>query len=127
MNSAIFSFKFLSLTSFSQLAKYCPVPKSRAEKELEEFDAVFSALAHEARRRVLVVLLGRGGQMTAGQIVERFSCSWPTMTKHLQILERSGLIQVEKVGRERHYFLNRQKLHQVVGGWLNWFEMEKKV
>src|SRR3954468_3762556 len=103
------------------------VAKSRAERELEEFDAVFSALAHEARRRVLVVLLGRGGQMTAGQIVERFSCSWPTMTRHLQILEEAGLIRVEKRGRERHYLLNRRKLHQVVGGWLNWFEEEKNV
>jgi DNA-binding transcriptional ArsR family regulator len=101
------------------------VSNSRAEKELEEFDEVFSALAHEARRRVLVVLLGRHGQMTAGQIVERFSCSWPTMTKHMKILEKAGLIHVEKVGRERLYILDRQKLHRVVGGWLNWFEKEK--
>ncbi len=102
------------------------VSKSRAEKELEDFDAVFSALAHEARRRVLVVLLGRGGEMTAGQIVERFHCSWPTMTRHLQILEEAGLIRVEKIGRERHYFLNRQHLRGVVGSWLNWFVEEKK-
>jgi DNA-binding transcriptional ArsR family regulator len=98
------------------------VTKSRAEKELEEFDAVFSALAHEARRRVLVVLLGRHGEMTAGEIVERFDCSWPTMTRHLQILGDAELIRVEKVGRERRYILNRQKLHRVVGGWLKWFE-----
>lgn len=51
--------------------------KSKAEKKLEEFDKVFSALAHEARRRVLAVLLGRHRQMTAGEIVERFDCSWP--------------------------------------------------
>ena len=100
--------------------------KSRAEKELEDFEAVFSALAHVARRRVLVVLLGRHGEMTAGEIVDRFSCSWPTMTRHLSILEEAGLIRVEKVGRERHYLLNRQKLLHVVGGWLNWFEEEKE-
>ena len=100
--------------------------KSKAEAELEQYESVFSALAHEARRRVLVVLLGRGGEMTAGQIVERFNCSWPTMTRHLQVLEEAELIQVEKVGRERRYILNRQKLHQVVGGWLKWFEEEKK-
>lgn len=100
--------------------------KSRAEKELEDFELVFTALAHEARRRVLVVLLGRHGEMTAGQIVERFNCSWPTMTRHLSILEEAGLIRVEKIGRERHYFLNRQRLHGVVGGWLNWFVEENK-
>lgn len=102
------------------------MPKSRAEKELEDFELVFSALAHEARRRVLVVLLGRGGEMTAGQIVDRFSCSWPTMTRHLSVLEEAGLIRVEKIGRERHYFLNRRRLQSVVGNWLNWFEEEKK-
>lgn len=64
--------------------------------------------------------------MTAGEIVNRFNCSWPTMTRHLQILEEADLIRVEKVGRERHYILNRQKLLRVVGGWLNWFEEENK-
>jgi DNA-binding transcriptional ArsR family regulator len=101
------------------------VVKGKAELELEEFDAVFTALAHEARRRVLVVLLSRGGEMSAGQIVERFSCAWPTMTRHLQILEAADLIRVEKVGRERRYILQRQKLQRVVGGWLKWFEKEK--
>lgn len=96
--------------------------KSRAERELEDFELVFSALAHEARRRVLVVLLGRHGEMTAGQIVERFTCSWPTMTRHLSVLEEAGLIRVEKIGRERHYILNRQRLTHVVGAWLKWFE-----
>jgi DNA-binding transcriptional ArsR family regulator len=62
------------------------VTKGKAEKELEEFEAVFSALAHDARRRILVVLLARGGKMTAGDIVQRFSCSWLTMTRHLQTL-----------------------------------------
>jgi DNA-binding transcriptional ArsR family regulator len=100
------------------------VPRSRAEIELEEYETVFSALAHEARRRVLVVLLGRKGRMTAGQIVERFSCSWPTMTRHLQQLERAGLIRVEKVGRERHYVLESQKLRRVAGGWLEFFNEE---
>lgn len=101
------------------------MPKGKAERELEEFDAVFGALAHEARRRVLVVLLSRGGEMTAGQIVERFSSSWPTMTRHLQILEAAALIRVEKIGRERHYILNGQQLRRVVGGWLKWFEKEQ--
>jgi DNA-binding transcriptional ArsR family regulator len=99
--------------------------QSRAERELEEYERVFSALAHEARRRVLVVLLGRKGRMTAGEIVERFSCSWPTMTRHLQVLEEAGLIQVEKVGRERHYVLVREQLLRVVGSWLNWFESKE--
>ncbi|MCX6125035.1 MAG: metalloregulator ArsR/SmtB family transcription factor [Proteobacteria bacterium] len=100
--------------------------KGKAEKELDEYEAVFFALAHEARRRILVVLLGRGGKMTAGEIVERFSCSWPTMTRHLQTLEAAGLIGVEKLGRERHYVLNSRHMHKVIGHWLKWFEFEEE-
>lgn len=100
--------------------------KSKAEKELEEFNNVFAALAHETRRRVLVVLLGRGGEMTAGQIVERFSCSWPTMTRHMQQLESAGLIRVEKMGRERHYILESKTLTGVVNNWLKWFNDDEE-
>lgn len=100
--------------------------KSKAEKELDEYEAVFFGLAHEARRRILVVLLARGGRMTAGEIVERFSCSWPTMTRHLQTLESANLISVEKIGRERHYVLNSRHMKNVIGHWLKWFEEEDK-
>lgn len=62
--------------------------KSKAENELEEFESVFFGLSHEARIRVLVVLMARGGRMTAGEIVERFKCSWPTMTRQMQTLEK---------------------------------------
>jgi DNA-binding transcriptional ArsR family regulator len=95
---------------------------SKAEKELQEFNEVFAALSHETRRVILVVLMARNGEMTAGDIVERFSCRWPTITRHLKQLEDAGLIQVTKVGRERRYILNKKKLKHIVGGWLKWFE-----
>src|SRR5580692_6678052 len=101
------------------------MPKSKAEKEQEDLDAVFGALAHPSRRQILLVLLFRGGQMTAGQIVDRFSCSWPTTTRHLRVLESAGLIRVEKRGRERVYCLDKKRLESVLGDWLQWFEKER--
>ena len=62
-------------------------------RELEEYDAVFSALAHATRRHVLLVLNARGGSMTAGEIAERFSCSWPTTSRHLKVLRDAGLVR----------------------------------
>lgn len=59
--------------------------------------------------------------MSAGEIADRFACSWPTTTRHLNILRESGLISVNKVGRERVYTLERDKLSQIVGEWLGWF------
>lgn len=100
------------------------MPKSKAEKEQEDFDNVFGALAHPSRRQILLVLLFRGGQMTAGQIAERFSCSWPTTTRHLGVLEAARLICVEKRGRERVYRLDKERLSSVLDSWLRWFKEE---
>jgi ArsR family transcriptional regulator, arsenate/arsenite/antimonite-responsive transcriptional repressor len=95
---------------------------SKAEKEIEEIENVFKALAHETRRHILIVLNARGGEMTAGEIAERFPCSWPTTTRHLRILNSAGLVEVEQRGREWCYRLNTNKLCRVVGNWLSWFK-----
>lgn len=92
--------------------------RPRALQDLDDLDAVFHALAHPARRTILVVLNARGGEMTAGEIAARFDCSWPTTTRHLRELEHAGLVRVEPRGRERHYRLDRARLQQVAGRWV---------
>jgi DNA-binding transcriptional ArsR family regulator len=89
-------------------------------------ELVFRALAHASRRHVLVVLNARCGRMTAGQIADRFACSWPTTSRHLRVLEDAGLVRAEAVGRERVYVLAQDKLNGVVGGWLNWFNKHER-
>jgi ArsR family transcriptional regulator len=96
--------------------------KTLGEQQLEEFDLVFKALAHPSRRNVLTVLKSRGGTMTAGDIVSRFSYAWPTMTRHLQQLEQAGLISVDKKSREQYYTLNAARLNKVVHSWMKWFQ-----
>ena len=98
--------------------------KSRGETELDDLEQVFGALAHASRRHILIVLRFRGGRMTAGDIAKRFSCSWPTTTRHLRSLEEAGLVTVEESGRQRIYILNADRLRKVVGDWLHWFEKE---
>lgn len=63
----------------------------------------------------------RGGQLTAGDIADRFHCSWPTTSRHLRVLEEAGLVTVEKRGRERVYRLETERLMSVAGEWLSWF------
>jgi DNA-binding transcriptional ArsR family regulator len=94
----------------------------RGERDLQDLERVFKALAHASRRHVLVVLNARGGSMTSGDIARRFSCSWPTTSRHLRVLEGAGLVRVEKRGREWVYVLESERLRQVAGGWLGWFE-----
>jgi DNA-binding transcriptional ArsR family regulator len=97
--------------------------KSRTvEQELEDVEQVFKALAHASRRQILLVLQFRGGEMTAGEIADRFACSWPTTTRHLGVLLEAGLLSVEQRGRERIYRLAKSRLLGVTGAWLGWFE-----
>jgi len=90
--------------------------------EVEAQAAVFGALAHPSRRHVLVVLHARGDRLRASEIAERFSCSWPTTSRHLKVLEEAGLVTVEQAGRERFYQLEAERLQEVVGDWLSTFE-----
>ena len=49
-------------------------------------DAVVAALAHPARRQILLTIHFRG-EATAGEIAGRFAHKWPTTTRHLRVLE----------------------------------------
>jgi DNA-binding transcriptional ArsR family regulator len=90
--------------------------------ELAQTESVFDALAHPQRRQILLVLRFGGGEVTVGQIAERFACSWPTTSRHLRILERARLVRVKKRGRTRVYQLDRRTLRGTVRKWLHWFE-----
>lgn len=91
-------------------------PESRADA----YEAVFAALAHPARRRVLVTLVLSGGSMTAGEIAAVFDHAWQTTTRHLRILERARLISHRRDGRTWIYRLERTRLN-LVRDWLAHF------
>lgn len=91
---------------------------------LEATDRIFAALAHPSRRQILLTLKFRGGRMSAGEIAERFGCSWPTTSRHLKVLRDAGLVGVERRGRERDYVLETERLKGIVGDWLGWFDRD---
>jgi DNA-binding transcriptional ArsR family regulator len=97
------------------------VGNSRAEQQLAELDAVIAALAHPARRQILLTIHLRGGEVAAGEIAARFAHSWPTTSRHLQVLEAAGLVRAEQQGRVRSYSVDVKKL-DTVREWLAWFE-----
>lgn len=91
-----------------------------AEEKLAALDAVVAALAHPARRQILLTIHFRG-TATAGEIAGRFAHKWPTTTRHLRVLEEAGLVQQEKRGRMRVYRVDKTRL-ALVSEWLGWFE-----
>ena len=87
---------------------------------IDAYEAVFTALAHPARRRILMTLNFKGGEMTAGEIAEIFDHSWPTTTRHVGVLVSAGLLRHERQGRMRIYQIDRRRL-ELVTDWLAWF------
>lgn len=91
---------------------------------MDAYEAMFTALAHPVRRRILITLHFRGGEMTAGDIAALFEHAWPTTTAHLQVLQSAGLLDQERQGRTRIYRLVRRRL-ELVRDWLAWFSEER--
>jgi DNA-binding transcriptional ArsR family regulator len=90
---------------------------------MDAYEAVFSALAHPARRRILMTINFEGGSMTAGEIAAMFEHSWPTTTRHLGVLETAGLLRIDKQGRNRVYHIDRRRL-ALLRDWLDWFSRD---
>lgn len=64
-----------------------------------ELNSMFQALA-DPSRRIMVERLCRG-PASVSELAEPLAMSLPAVVQHLQVLEASGLIRSEKVGRVR--------------------------
>jgi len=93
-----------------------------ARVTLADTEAVFGALAHEARRNILMTLSHLGGELPSGYLAARFQHSWPTTTRHLGVLQKAGLVTVRREGRGSFYRLNRERVRQVLGTWLGYLD-----
>ena len=96
---------------------------ARAGPRQDTYEKVFSALAHPARRQILITLNMEGGSLTAGEIASLFEHAWPTTTRHLQALEAAGILRHERRGRARVYALDKARL-SLARDWLGWFERD---
>ncbi|WP_372784423.1 ArsR/SmtB family transcription factor [Phenylobacterium sp.] len=64
-----------------------------------DLDLMFQALA-DPTRRAMVERLGRG-PTSVSDLAQPFAMSLPAVVQHLAVLEASGLVASEKVGRVR--------------------------
>lgn len=79
----------------------------------------FHALADPTRRSVIARL--GSGSASIKELAEPFSLGLPSFLKHIKVLESSGLIASEKVGRVRTCKLNRENLAVVE----KWFDKQR--
>lgn len=81
-----------------------------------DFDSVFAALAHPARRRMLDLLRAQPG-LSIAALAKKFDMSAVGVLKHVKILEAARLIHTEKSGRERRLYFNITPIQQVYDRW----------
>lgn len=67
------------------------------EKTEAQLDLVFAALSDRTRRKILEQV--REKECTVLELAGQFEMSLPAVSKHLKVLDRSGLLQRTKEGR----------------------------
>jgi DNA-binding transcriptional ArsR family regulator len=75
-----------------------PTATPTAESE-DQLDLAFQALA-DSSRRAMVIRLTRG-PASVSELAEPLKMSMPSVLQHIDVLQRSGLVHSEKVGRVR--------------------------
>ena len=83
-------------------------------------DAVFSALSDPTRRRI-VERLARG-PLTVGEIASGFLVSQPAISRHVRVLEESGLLTRRIEGRVHHCELSERAMEEAS----SWIETQRR-
>ncbi len=81
------------------------------------------ALADDTRQRILVMLTDE--EKCVGDIVNVFSMSQPTISHHLNILKRFGLVTSRKEGKQVFYTINRDNVVECCGQLVAKFEAQE--
>jgi DNA-binding transcriptional ArsR family regulator len=77
---------------------------------MQQLDAVFGALSDSTRRTIVARLAH--GECSVTELSEPFEVSAPAITKHLRVLEASGLITRRKEGRINYCRLSEAPLRE---------------
>lgn len=87
-----------------------------------QLDALFMALSHEARRRMLDLLKRESGS-NVNQLCAFFEheISRFMVMKHLTMLERAGLVHAVRDGRDKRLYLDPTPLQLVHERWTTEF------
>jgi DNA-binding transcriptional ArsR family regulator len=81
-----------------------------------EIGKVFKAIADGTRRRILDLL--REGDLTAGEIAEKFDLTKPAISHHLSALKEAGLAVERRDGQHVIYSLREDSILEAWEGFL---------
>jgi DNA-binding transcriptional ArsR family regulator len=86
----------------------------------DRLDRVFAALSDPSRRAILARL--SRGQATVGELAEPFAMSRPAISKHLDVLERAGLVHRIPTGRVNRCQLDGEPL-RTAAEWMEQYRL----
>jgi DNA-binding transcriptional ArsR family regulator len=81
--------------------------------------ATFAALGEPSRLRIVELL--RSGPRSVGDIVEALGIRQPQVSKHLRVLDESGIVAARPLARRRIYHLEAMPF-DAIGDWVDSFE-----
>lgn len=79
----------------------------------------FNAVAEPKRRKVLEAL--GTAELSVNEIVLKLGWTQPMVSKHLGVLKQVGLVKERRVGRQRMYRVNPERLKPIFD-WVSPFE-----
>lgn len=85
---------------------------------------MFKALADPTRRALLDRLEARNGQ-TLAELCAGLEITRQSVSKHLAVLEDSGVVTTAWRGREKLHFLDAAPLHAIVDRWLSRYDQRR--
>jgi len=89
--------------------------RKEAGSRTERLDAVFAALA-DPTRRAIIERLSRG-EARVTEVAEPFHMSLNAVSKHIHVLEASGVVARRRKGRDHILSINTRSLDEV-DGWI---------
>src|SRR5271167_500978 len=72
----------------------------------------WKAMADDSRRQMLLLL--KDGEKTPTEMAKSFEFTLPAVSTHLRVLKDAGLVSERKVGQNRFYSVNREKLSEMM-------------
>jgi DNA-binding transcriptional ArsR family regulator len=88
-------------------------PLAKLESDETHVEAL-KALAHLTRLQVFFFLVRARREVPAGEIQEALEVPGPTLSHHLDLLRRAGLIQSRKEERHVYYSVKREMVSELV-------------
>ncbi|MCX5727141.1 MAG: metalloregulator ArsR/SmtB family transcription factor [Candidatus Saganbacteria bacterium] len=81
-----------------------------------EYNILFEALSDEVRREILHYLKDK--ELCAQEIHSKFIASRTAISYHLSLLNKAGLLNTRKEGRNIYYSLNLDPVYRYLGNFI---------